>query len=531
MPTLDPRAVWPEWTTVKLIGKGSFGAVYEIERDVFGHVEKAALKLISIPQNDSDIDELYDSGYDEESVTDTFKSHLKSIVSEYTLMQEMNGSANVVNCNDYRIVQHDDGIGWDILLKMELLTPLTKVVEMIPSDETVIRIAEDMCKALILCRKYDIIHRDIKPQNIFVSKNGDYKLGDFGIAKTMEKTTGGTKIGTYKYMAPEIYNNQRYNHTVDIYSLGLTLHWLLNEHRQPFMPLPPAKATAFLEENARERRFSGDPVPAPAHGSDGLNKIIQKACAYHSKDRYQSAEEMLEDLEMLGDRKATRRIGQEAESVTETPEEQTVQEAEIQESESHKADVQKEDSEEKDDDVTVGLWYAEGKKEKKEPEDQKKEEEAKEGPEQNTKDESKEQSGHTIVAKAEDTPEKGPQPAFDSKQEKSVFELEMGYQDARRKLFSAKTEAEYRAAAEAFSKLGDYKDSSEQIRKCLGKMLELKENNRIKELNRLRFADKDSINEEESTKKKDEHKNITIAIVLTVFLLLVLIMSIIIQRA
>jgi len=298
----NDNVLWPGWETVRLIGRGSFGAVYEIERDVFGHKEKAAVKLITIPQSDSDIEELYDSGYDEASVTATFKSHLESIVNEYSLMREMNGAANVVNCDDFRIVPHDDGIGWDIFIRMELLTPLTKALDRQPSDEEVIRIAKDMCNALILCRKNGIIHRDIKPQNIFMSRNGDYKLGDFGIAKTIEKTSGGTKIGTYKYMAPEVYNNQPYNHTADIYSLGLVLHWMLNERRSPFMPLPPAPVVASKEDEARVKRFSGTPLPAPANGSEELKQIVLKACAFDPKDRYQSAEEMLKDLEKLESR-------------------------------------------------------------------------------------------------------------------------------------------------------------------------------------------------------------------------------------
>ena len=82
---------WPGWETVKLIGRGSFGAVYEIQRDVLGDVEKAALKVISIPQHESDIDEMYSDGYDDESITSTFQNHLKSIVAEYSLMRKMNG--------------------------------------------------------------------------------------------------------------------------------------------------------------------------------------------------------------------------------------------------------------------------------------------------------------------------------------------------------------------------------------------------------------------------------------------------------
>ncbi len=300
MPDINGKSLWPGWETVRLIGRGSFGAVYEIERDVFGEKEKAAMKVISLPQNGSDINEMYNDGYDEESITSTFKEHLKSIVAEYSLMHKLNGSANVVSCDDVRYIQHDDGIGWDIFIKMELLTPLVSSLPPDISDELVIKIGKDLCRALVQCKQFDIVHRDIKPQNIFVSPLGDYKLGDFGIAKTVEKTCGGTKIGTYKYMAPEIYNNQPYGARADIYSLGLVLYWLLNEKRMPFLPLPPEKLRAGLEEQARLRRFNGEPLPPPAHGSNALKQIVLKACAYDPKMRYQSANEMLYALETLG---------------------------------------------------------------------------------------------------------------------------------------------------------------------------------------------------------------------------------------
>lgn len=291
--------IWPGWETVKLIGRGSFGAVYEIQRNVFDNVEKAAMKIISIPQNASDIDEMYGEGYDEESITSTFQSHLKSIVSEYSLMKKMSGCTNVVNCDDIRYIQHDDGIGWDIFIKMELLTPLMKELPTDIPEETAIRVGKDICAALELCKEHGIVHRDIKPQNIFVSSRGDYKLGDFGIAKTVEKTMGGTKIGTYKYMAPEVYNNQPYGSGADIYSLGLVLYWLLNEKRMPFLPLPPAKQSVGMEEEARSRRFRGEVLPEPAHGSEALKRIVLKACAYDPKARYQSATEMLAALNGL----------------------------------------------------------------------------------------------------------------------------------------------------------------------------------------------------------------------------------------
>ena len=315
MAQLDPKAVWPGWTTTRLIGRGSFGAVYEIERDVFGETEKAALKLITIPQSDSDIEELRSDGYDAESITGTFHNYLRSIVAEYSLMRKLNGSANVVNCDDVRYVQHEDGIGWDIFIKMELLTPLTKALREEDPQAQALALGADICRALALCRKHDIVHRDIKPANVFVSENGDYKLGDFGVAKTVEKTTGGTKIGTYEYMAPEVYHDQPYGSGADIYSLGLVLYWLLNERRTPFLPLPPAVPTAAEKEQARRRRFSGEPLPPPKNGSAALKQIVLKACAYEPRERYQSAEEMLAALEALRSKPAPQANAAEAYTV------------------------------------------------------------------------------------------------------------------------------------------------------------------------------------------------------------------------
>ena len=296
----ETKISWPGWETMGLIGHGNFGAVYEIRRKLGEIEEKAALKVSRLPQSQHDIDEMYSNGYDEEDVTTAFQSHLDSIISEYSLMRKMNGHTNIVSCDDIRYVQHDDGIGWDIFIKMELLTPLTKALPAQIDERTTVKIAKDICAALVLCKKSNIVHRDVKPQNIFMSEFGDYKLGDFGIAKTVEKTSGGTMAGTGPFMAPEVAHFQPYGHSADIYSLGIVLYWLLNERRLPFMPLPPEKPKISMELEAKERRLRGEPLPAPAHGSKALQAIVLKACAYDPAERYHTAEEMLQDLEKLG---------------------------------------------------------------------------------------------------------------------------------------------------------------------------------------------------------------------------------------
>lgn len=293
------KATWPGWVTTGLIGNGSFGAVYEIRRDVMGETERAALKMISIPRSLSEIEELRCQGYNDQSISERYHSYLKMFVSEYTLMRKMNGSANVVNCDDVRYEQHPDGIGWDIYIRMELLTPLLAALPEHVPEKQAVAIGRDISRALVLCRRYNIIHRDIKPQNIFVSPIGDYKLGDFGIAKTAERTSGGTRIGTYNYMAPEVFNNQPYGMTADICSLGLVMYWLLNEKRLPFLPISSEMPKPEEEEEARARRFRGEQLPPPRHGSPELKRIVLKACTFNPLFRYQTADELLEDLEKL----------------------------------------------------------------------------------------------------------------------------------------------------------------------------------------------------------------------------------------
>lgn len=293
------NVLWPDWEVVELIGSGNFGVVYKIRRCVSEEEETAAVKMISIPREDGNIKEMLNEGYDEESITAIYKDHLQSIISEYSLMKKLSECPNIVNCDDVKSIQHDNGIGWDVYIKMELLTPLADALPEKITEEITLKLAKDICNALVVCNQNDVLHRDIKPQNIFMSANGDYKLGDFGISKIAQKTSYGTHVGTPKYMAPEVYNNQPYGIAADIYSLGLVLYWMLNERRMPFLPIS-RKITMAMDEDARVRRLSGEKIPAPANGSDELKRIVLKACACNPQDRYKLPQQMLTALNNIG---------------------------------------------------------------------------------------------------------------------------------------------------------------------------------------------------------------------------------------
>ncbi len=294
----EKRISLPGWKIIRVIGKGSSGTVYEIEKeDEFGEGIRSALKVISIPESRAEIEAYRDDGYDDESLTKLFRSRVESITSEFRLMNRLKGCSNIVSYEDHTITQHENDVGYDIMIRMELLTPLPKYFERHAIDEqTVCKLGTDICRALEMCGRSHIIHRDIKPQNIFISENGDYKLGDFGIARTSDHTMRATKIGTYGYMAPEVYWGKPYNASVDLYSLGLVLYWMLNERRGPFLPLLPDVPTAEDVSEALERRMNGEPLPAPKYGSEELKRIVLKACAFDPKDRYQSPGEMKLDL-------------------------------------------------------------------------------------------------------------------------------------------------------------------------------------------------------------------------------------------
>lgn len=284
--------VFPGWNIVQKLGAGSFGGVYEISRTLpDGSVERGALKKLTVPRDNEEIEVLKAQGFSTERIRAYYKTQMDELVQEYMFMQELGWCPTVVSCQDVRYIKHDDGIGWDIFIRMELLKPLKKSISKQYSEYQVLHLGMDICRALLACESLKIIHRDIKPENILVSENGKYKLADFGIAKVSERTETGTLAGTNGYMAPEVANREHYGKEVDIYSLGLVLYWMANDNVLPFLPQAPKIPTAEQRQEAITRRLDGEPLLPPKNGSPELKRVILRACAYEPEKRFRSAKE------------------------------------------------------------------------------------------------------------------------------------------------------------------------------------------------------------------------------------------------
>ena len=299
MENLNIQLPWPGWRAVKYLGNGQFGQGYEIERTQAGITEHAAVKIVTRPKDESELEARYENGFDEESVAASYAEELQQYASEYRLMLEMKGQSNIISCDDFTLIENPNGIGGKIYIRMELLTPLKKMQkEIFTKEETVIRLGMDICRALMLCEEKHIIHRDIKPENIMVSQFGDFKLCDFGVSRFLDHTTNASQSGTPAYWAPEIAHMEKYGKSVDLYSLGIMMYWMLNNRKMPFIDADEVMTPQKMNEALR-RRYSGERLPMPAKGSHRLKQIVLKACAYRPSDRYTSANEMYADLEAL----------------------------------------------------------------------------------------------------------------------------------------------------------------------------------------------------------------------------------------
>ncbi len=185
----------------------------------------------------------------------------------------------------YIVMEYVDGVTLRDIVHNDGPMPVQRALEVIA----------DACQALNFSHQHGIVHRDVKPANIMISKTGAVKVMDFGIARAI--ADGGNKvtqtaavIGTAQYLSPEQARGEQVDARSDVYSLGCVLYEILTG-QPPFVGDSPV---AVAYQHVRE-----DPVPPSQKRPDispELDAVVLKALAKNPDNRYQSAAEMRNDL-------------------------------------------------------------------------------------------------------------------------------------------------------------------------------------------------------------------------------------------
>ena len=262
---LDGLVLGKYWIET-LINSGSFASVFRAKEQLTNRI--VAIKTLSKSS--------YPPG------------RMRYLLTELSAMGLNWGHPNIVSIHTvepgddnyiaYIIMEHVDGPSLRELMNEKPLTP-----------NRAIGIALDVCRGLSAAHECNIIHRDIKPQNILLTSNLTAKISDFGVARILETANeyAGTITGTRKYMSPEQYDGN-YDHRADLYSTGLTLYEMLAGR-------PPFRGENHSEMQAKKRSaaFELDGVHNDFH------EILLKALHPDVNGRYRTAAEMYEDLDEI----------------------------------------------------------------------------------------------------------------------------------------------------------------------------------------------------------------------------------------
>ncbi|AKG34538.1 Stk1 family PASTA domain-containing Ser/Thr kinase [Paenibacillus durus] len=212
---------------------------------------------------------------------------------------------NVVSIYD---VGQEDEIHYIVMEYVEgkNLNEIIKERAPLQVDEAV-RIATQICDALDHAHQNQIIHRDIKPHNILIGRNGRVKVTDFGIARAVTSTTitqTGSVVGSVHYFSPEHAKGVATGEKSDLYSLGIVIYQMLTGSLPFLGESPISVALKHLQEEFEEPRKLNPMIP------QSVENIILKSMRKNPEERYQSAKEMLQDLEtcLLPERRSEQKV-------------------------------------------------------------------------------------------------------------------------------------------------------------------------------------------------------------------------------
>ena len=298
---METTKIWPGWEIKEQIGEGDFGKVFRMERTDAGITGEAALKVIEISGDSSEIKMFRKMGMDEDSILEIYEERKNQLYTSIARLSSLRTAYGIASVEDFDSFWNEEESSWTILIRSEFLESLDvygKKKGGVLLPEEIAGMGRDIAGALMTLEKEGITSLSVKPSNILRNSEGSYKLSDAGINEGIGRLAA-SKVGTlFSWDAPELVKSGNYDQTSDIYSLGMVMYVLLNGGKRPFMEEGGVQKRWMQFRIANERRVSGEPLPKPVYGDEELQNIVLKACAPRPEDRYKNALELRDALEI-----------------------------------------------------------------------------------------------------------------------------------------------------------------------------------------------------------------------------------------
>lgn len=243
-----------------------------------GTDEKYIVKIISIPASQTQLDALLLTGAypNVEAARDYFKDLADEIDAEVRSMQQLARIEGFLPFSGCQIVPMEDGTGYQVYLISTYQRTLERKFSREPMTHlSAVNLGLDLCAALAVCRKAGYLYTDLKPSNIYVTDDNEYRIGDLGFVNLSSLAYASLpKKYRSDYTAPELSDPfASLNTTIDIYAVGLILYQAYNNG---VLPVPGADGM----------------IPPPEFADYEMAEIILKACATDPADRWQNPIEM-----------------------------------------------------------------------------------------------------------------------------------------------------------------------------------------------------------------------------------------------
>ena len=248
------------------------------------------VKKISLPASQVQVEALLLTGVfrDAEAVRSYYEDLAHGVLREIQTLNSLAEQRGFVPCNGSQMEAMEEGVGYEVYMIGRYRLTLERFMHRNPMTHlSALNLGIDLCAAMAVAREAGWLYVDLKPENVYLFGDQEYRIGDLGFV-AMDSLKYASLPDRYRsvYTAPEVADAySSLNATMDTYALGLVLYQVYNLGKLPFCDEESRKA--WLEQLAK-----GEPIVPPAGADEEMGAIITKACAYAPEDRWQSPAEL-----------------------------------------------------------------------------------------------------------------------------------------------------------------------------------------------------------------------------------------------